>query len=273
MGQQHANDHAGAGTRLPHAQEALDLLGQIEGQFAQVKQGLESLQRLSTLGTLAATVAHEFNNILTPIVSYAQLALARPDDPELAMKAHQKALEGGQRASQLCSALLGYARDDDTGESADLSNVVHAAIDCLGNSLNANGIKLELDLPDTTLAIRPGALEQVLVNLLINARKAMTPAGGTLSIRATVEQHTVTLHVADTGRGVPPDIADHLFEPFVTLDPSQAASPQQGTGLGLSICRDLVTAAQGQITFTSTPGQGATFHITLPRVQSLRKSA
>ena len=265
-----SSDHT---LKLSHTQEALDLLAKVEGQFEQVKQGLTQLQKLSTLGTLAATVIHEFNNILTPIISYAQLALAKPDNPELARKAHTKALEGAERASQLCASLLGYVRDTDPDQGADLAIVVQSSVECLGHGLETQGIKLSLDVPQTRLAIPPGDLEQVMINLLLNARKAMTPNGGTLSISAQLDQDSVTIDIADTGRGVPAEVADHLFEPFVTFNPSPSANQQQGTGLGLSVCRDLITAAHGRITFTSNPGQGTTFHITLPLSEPLRQSA
>ncbi len=273
MGQNTSSEPQNPGLKLSHAQEALDLLTQIEGQFGQVKQGLAHLQRLSTLGTLTASVAHEFNNILTPIISYAQLALAKPGDPELSHKAHTKAVQGAQRASDLCANLLGYAREDHAGDVADLSNVVHSSIDCLGKSLKSQGIELVLDLPHAQLAIRPSDLEQVLVNLILNARKAMTPAGGTLTIRATLEREVAQVVVADTGRGVPAEVADQLFEPFITFNPDKAHDAQPGTGLGLSVSRDIITAAHGSITFDSTPGEGATFCLTLPLAGSLRQSA
>ncbi len=260
--------------KLPHAEEVLGRLEQIEGQFSQVKEGLAHLQRLSTLGTLTATVAHEFNNILTPVISYAQMALAKPGDEELGIKAHNKALEGAERASKLCASLLGYAREDEASACANLHDVVHSAVNCLGRGLEKDGIRLDVDLPDDiTVAMPPSSLEQVLVNLVLNARKAMAEAGGTLSLKASADQTVVRLDLIDTGRGVSPEVADRLFEPFVTHAPGASLPTEKGTGLGLSVCRDLITAAGGQISFDSEPGHGTTFHLVIPLARPLRRSA
>lgn len=267
------DDQPRSTTKLSHADDVLDRLEQVEGQFGQVKEGLANLQRLSTLGTLTATVVHEFNNILTPIISYAQLALAKPDDTDLSHKAHKKALEGAERASRLCASLLGYARDEESPTRADLHQVVQSALGCLGRGLENDGIRLELDLPDIDVAMSPSSLEQVLVNLVLNARKAMAEKGGTLIIRATANQSVVQVDLSDTGRGVPPEVADRLFEPFVTCDPGSSTPYEKGTGLGLSVCRDLITDAGGQISFESTPGSGTTFHLLIPQAQPLRRSA
>jgi len=258
---------------LAHAHEALEKLTHIEAQFGQVKEGLTHLQRLSTVGTLTATVVHELNNILTPVMSYAQMALSRPDDQALAAKAHTKALEGARRGSQLCASLLGYARDDHSSCNSNLQNVVHAAVDCLGNGLGAQGIELKLDVPEIDLAIPPTDLEQVLVNLLLNARKAMQPSGGLLAISVVIDRSSAQIDVADSGGGIPEAIADRVFEPFVTLDPAPDRGQQTGTGLGLSVCRDLIEQAEGKIAFSSMPGQGTTFHIRIPLAQPMRRSA
>jgi signal transduction histidine kinase len=273
MGLNAPDDQPRETMRLSDSQEVLDRFSQIEGQFSQIKEGLAHLQRLSTLGTMTATVVHEFNNILTPIISYAQLAMGRPDDAALSDKAHRKALEGAERASQLCASLLGYARDDDPIGRAPLREAVHSAINCLGRGLEKDGIRVELDLPEIDLAISPTSLEQVLVNLVLNARKAMAERGGSLTIRGWSQGSMVHLDLTDTGRGVPPDVADRLFEPFVTCDPGSSAGQQKGTGLGLSVCRDLITDAAGQVSFESTPGQGTTFHLLIPKAEPLRRSA
>lgn len=269
-----SDDQPQAQMKLAHAQEVLDRLDQVEGQFGQVKEGLAHLQRLSTLGTLTATVVHEFNNILTPVISYAQLALAEPDNTELGQKAHKKALEGAERASRLCASLLGYAREEESSGRACLIQAVQSSVNCLGRGLEKDGIRLELDLTDDIdVAMSPTSLEQVLVNIVLNARKAMAKKGGALTIRAKADQSMVQLDIADTGGGVPAEVADRLFEPFVTCPSGSSAKHEKGTGLGLSVCRDLITGAGGAISFDSTPGVGTTFHLVIPRAQPLRQSA
>jgi signal transduction histidine kinase len=259
--------------KLAHAQEALDRLEQIEEQFAQAKQGLEHVHRLATLGTLSAMVAHEFNNILSPVIGYTQLALANPDNTELSRKALNKALAGAERATRIASSLLGYSREDDDPAHAHLAKAVDSALGCLANGLDRDNIQLVLELEDFEVAMPQINLEQVLLNLIMNARKAMADKGGTLTIHAWSRDNSIHIDLSDTGGGVPPQITNHLFEPFITHDPTPSPGTHKGTGLGLSICRDLIQKAGGLVTFDSQPGQGTTFHLSIPKANPLRRSA
>ena len=261
---------------LAQVDRLLEHFNELEQQFEQVRDGLTRSHRLATLGTIATIIAHEYNNILTPVVSYAQLALANPHDHELMHKAIEKALHGAERAARISSSLLGFARDDDEPAVAPLPAVVHETLACLGREPRRDGIELQLELPEISLAISPLNLQQVLLNLILNARKVMRKRGGRLTVRAHVlpdGQHA-RIDVADTGPGIPPELLETLFEPFVTHetppqpgeepDPAFDNEQHKGTGLGLCICRDLVNKADGSIAVDSTPGEGATFHITLP---------
>ena len=259
--------------KLAHAQEVLGYFEQIEGQFEQVREGLTHLQRLATLGTLSSMVAHEFNNLLTPIISYTQMALANPDDRQLSRKALEKALSGAQRAAHISSSLLGFAREEDAQSRAPLRQAVSSALGCMAREPGRDGVELRLDLADVEAAMSPIALEQVLLNLILNAQKAMSPNGGVLTIRGWAEADRIYIDLSDTGGGVPQEIADRLFEPFVTHDPAPGAGGTKGTGLGLSVCRDLITQAGGRVGFDSESGKGTTFHLVIPRAKSLRKSA
>jgi len=259
--------------KLARSQDALGRLDQIQEQFSQAREGLEHLQRLATLGTLSAMVAHEFNNILAPVIGYTQMALANPDNPDLSRKALKKALAGAERAAHIASSLLGYSREDDTPSRAHITQAVQSALGCLARGLGHDGIQLTLELEDVDVAMAQIGLEQVLLNLILNARKAMAREGGTLTIRAWSIDSTVHIDLSDTGGGVPPPIAEHLFEPFCTQDTAPGPEGQRGTGLGLSICKNLVVNAGGQVSFDSEPGQGTTFHLVIPRAEPLRRSA
>jgi len=259
--------------KLAQTQDLLGQLGRLEEQVSQARDGLEHLHRLATLGTLSAMVAHELNNILTPLIGYAQLALANPDNPELNAKALNKALAGAQRAAHISSSLLGFSRDDAGPPRADLAKAVDSALGCLARSLESDSIQLVKDFENIEVAMQQVALEQVLLNLILNARKAMAAGGGTLNIRARSADNTVHIDLSDTGGGVPTQIAEHLFEPFITHDPAPGQQDQKGSGLGLSICRDLINSAGGHVSYTSTPGQGTTFHLHIPQAQPLRRSA
>ncbi len=258
---------------LTSTQDALDRLAESESHYAQAREGLEHMQRLATLGTLSAMVAHEFNNILSPIIGYAQMALANPGDAELSRKALGKALSGARRAEEIATSLLGYSREEDGTSQTKLIDTIDAALSYLTKSLDRDHIQLILELEDVAVSMPRVNLEQVMLNLILNARKAMQQQGGTLKIRAKSAQNIVHIDLSDTGGGVPPQIADRLFEPFVTHDAEADHGDTKGSGLGLSICKDLVTKAGGSLTFESTPGEGTTFHLDIPLASPLRQSA
>lgn len=268
-------------------EQLLNHLEQLEAQLAAVQAGLAHSHRLAMLGTLATIIAHEFNNILTPIISYSQIALAEPDDRELLVKTVEKSLSGAERAARISAAILGFGGqdDEDQPEAADLSAVVDEALACLAREPRKDGIELTLDVPNVRLQISPLSLQQVLLNLILNARKAMGRGPGHLRVTAEISRdigpdtnpdgqnaNMVRITVADSGPGIAPEIRDHLFEPFVTAavgdrragDAASGPPSEKGTGLGLSICRQLIEKAGGRIWVESEPGQGAAFHFALP---------
>ncbi len=252
--------------QLAQVEQLLEHFEQLEAQFQRVREGLTHSHRLTTLGTIASIMAHEYNNILTPVISYAQLALADPDNHQLLLKAVKKGLEGAERAAAISSSLLGFARESDDEPCADLRSAIDETINCLARDPRKDGIDLTIEVPHVQVAICPLNLQQVLMNLLLNARQAMGPRGGRLRIKARTDGGLVQIDVSDSGPGIPPQIMDRLFEPFVTRrdKPENDSESGRGTGLGLCICRDLVQHAGGTIEADSQPGRGATFHITLP---------
>lgn len=269
---------AARAVELETVESLLTEFAKLETQLQQVREGLTHSHRLATLGTIASIIAHEFNNILTPMISYGQLALAKPDDHALMRKAVERSLSGAERAAKICSSLLGFSREADERLAAPLVRTIDETIACLSREPKKDGITLNIDVPDVQVAIAPLSLQQVLLNLILNAKKAMGPRGGKLRISGRIEGQMVHLEVADTGPGIPAAIAARLFEPFVTQrHPSDRsgldeATERKGTGLGLCICRDLVRAAGGNISVQSVPDQGATFHITLPKADELFES-
>lgn len=256
---------------LVKVEQLLEHFETLEVQFQQVRDGLTHSHRLATLGTVASVIAHEYNNILTPIISYAQLALANPDDAALMKKAVEKGLAGAERATNISASLLGFAREADQKHSARLPAVVDEAVACLARDPKKDNIRLHLEVPDVQVAMSPLTLQQVLLNLLLNARHALRRnGGGELRITGSVVAGMVHIDVADTGPGIAAEIKERLFEPFVTYRPdSEAGGDSKGTGLGLCICRDLVRSAGGTISVESEPNRGATFHIVIPRADDL----
>ena len=276
------SEPAPAATSDPQA--LLDHLASVQAQLDEARSALLHSHRLATLGTLASAIAHEYNNILTPVISYAQLALNRPDDSKLLLKAVERALAGAERAAAISSSILGFARESGDAGQADLRQTVDASLQCLARDPAKDGIEVQIDLPDVRINMSELALQQVLVNLVLNARKAMRRRGGRLTISATSDEHTVRLTVRDTGPGIPAGVMDRLFEPFVTQaadgeagaahgDPTRHGDPTGGTGLGLCICKQLIENAGGAIDVHSEPGRGARFTLTIPKARDMAHAA
>lgn len=271
---------------LPVADPATLLaeLERMQQRLNEVEQALVRSHRLAMLGTLASVIAHEYNNILTPVISYAHLALDRPDDRELMLKAVERALQGAERASQISTSMLGFSRDAEGPSEAWVPEIVEESLQCLARDPKKDGIELERAVPEVRVNMPALSLQQVLINLILNARKAMQRRGGRLRITGQVEGPRVRLTVADTGPGIPEAVQARLFEAFVTepieeppgsdTDPcnphgcsstnGSASREQGGTGLGLSICKQLVEEAGGSIRVESEAGKGAAFHLDLP---------
>ena len=163
-----------------------DRAAELRARVAELERELASCQRLATLGTLLGSIAHEFHNILTPVMSYAQLALAEPGDVALAEKALRRALAGTEKAAAISSSVLGFMRDDEPA-ACHVGAVLNDALSTLAREPAKDGIELVVDVgQDCWVRMRPVALEQVLVNLVLNAREAMGKGGGRLAVRARV---------------------------------------------------------------------------------------
>jgi nitrogen-specific signal transduction histidine kinase/CheY-like chemotaxis protein len=241
-------------------------------------------QRLESLGQLAGGVAHDFNNLLAVILNYVSfvsedLAAAAGPDPARHLESARADLgeikKAADRAAGLTHQLLVFARRDVIRPQVlDLDSVIGAVEELLRRSLGEH-VELVTSLAGDLWPVLadPGQLEQVLVNLAVNARDAM-PAGGTLTIdtgNIIVDADTIAggsrapkgrnvrLRVSDTGAGMPASVAQHVFEPFFTTKPDGG-----GTGLGLATVYGILTQADGDIRIYSEPGHGTTFIITLP---------
>jgi signal transduction histidine kinase len=230
-----------------------------------LRHQLRKAQSLATVGTITAMIVHEFNNILTPIINYAQLAAG--GDEEMVRKAITKASEGGQRAVDICQALLGLLREDAVDPiKAPVAEMVEQSLLATGRNLAKDGIDLHLDVPpDLTITTRPSEIKQVLVNLLLNARSAILSKGrhGKIRISATGQDGRITLSLADSGTGISPENLDMIFEPFFTTKTGQDGQ-ELGNGLGLALCKEIITSMGGEIRVETRLGEGATFFLDLP---------
>lgn len=241
-------------------------LEQLESHFSDLQRQVQRLQRLAALGTMSAMLAHEFNNLMTPIVGYAQFALQRKDPAQMAT-ALEKTLKHSRRAASLCEKVLGMASDQQMGPTpTPVRPLALDALECLGRDLEKDGIEVGIDV-DESLTVRAVAasLQQVLFNLVINARQATLGKRGRLTISAArTEQNEIRICVSDSGQGIRPEHIDQVFEPFFTTKSRQDQPDRRGLGLGLTISRQLIEESGGRLTVESRYGHGATFSIWLP---------
>ncbi|GAB1689534.1 two-component system sensor histidine kinase NtrB [Krasilnikovia sp. M28-CT-15] len=246
-------------------------LTRAEEQREQILERSARAERLESLGQLAGGIAHDFNNLLAINLNYLEFALEQTTDPDT----HNdltRAKASAERARDLTRQLLVFARKQPTTpETIDLNTVITDTRTLLDRTIGTH-IELITHLHPHPLPIRAdrSRLEQVLLNLVINARDAM-PDGGMIIIEngpTTLTEDTshqlapgpyAHLNITDTGTGMPPDIAAHVFEPFFTTK-----TKQHGTGLGLATAYGIITEAGGTITLTTEPGVGTTCHILLP---------
>jgi signal transduction histidine kinase len=232
----------------------------------QLRQQLLQAQRLSSVGALASSVAHEFNNILTTIINYARLGLRAENDPAARTQAFEKILKGGQRAATIVNSMLGFARNQSTQRaSTDLVRLVEEVLLLTEKDLSKHRIQVETKYHDRPVVkVVPGQIEQILLNLVINARQAM-PHGGRLRIEVRSNHRTgfAEVRITDTGVGIAPDQLRLIFEPFYTTkEPDEHG--HGGTGLGLSVCRQIIEQHRGRIRVESVVGKGSTFTVKLP---------
>ena len=232
----------------------------------QLRQQLLRAQRLSSVGTLASSVAHEFNNILTTIINYAKLGMRTDTTETSRMQALEKILKGSQRAATIISSMLGFARDHSSRrERTDLVALVDEVLILTEKDLSKHHVQVEKKFQGRPHApVIRGQIEQILINLVINARQAM-PRGGRLAIEVRDNPRTsmAEISVCDTGVGIPPEQLRLIFEPFYTTkEPDNEG--HGGSGLGLSVCRQIIEQHNGRIRVESIVGRGSTFTVKLP---------
>ncbi len=242
-------------------------LDQLEANLGELQAQVLELQRMASIGTMSAILAHEFNNLLTPILTYTQYALSR-EDPQLWRTAAERSNKNAQRLAALCQRILGFTSNTSSGPSAQLVKpLLTDVIECLGRDVTKDGIQVEIDAPDDLkVVVDAGALQQVLFNLVLNAWQAMLDRPGRLTLSArAIDECRAAITIRDTGCGIPPENLPRIFEPFFTTKTGESKSYRRGSGLGLHVCRRLVEEQGGMIEVESAAGSGTTFSLTLPR--------
>jgi two-component system, NtrC family, sensor kinase len=235
-------------------------------QRERLEEQMTQTEKLTSLGLLAAGVAHEVNTPLAVISNYIQmLAKQMPgDDPRHSII--DKIVKQTFRASEIVNNLLNFSRTG-AAELADIdvNRVIEETLSLVAHPLKTSQIQIVKQLGDPLPAVRGSAnkLQQVFLNLFLNARDAM-PAGGMLEVRTAAHNGSVEVEIADTGAGIPREHIHRIFDPFFTTK-----SNGRGTGLGLSVSYGIIKEHAGKIDVRSTPGKGTSFHVEFP---ALRKA-
>jgi len=256
-------------TKRKQAEQHLE---QTRAKEREAQAQLRQAQKLEALGALAGGIAHDFNNLLTAILAFSQFA--RDDLPagHPAQQDLDEVLRAADSATQLTGQLLSFARRRPVEPRVvDVRETVGNAQKMLRRTMGETiQLVVLLSEGEFPVVVDPGALDQIIFNLCVNARDAM-PNGGTLTINVEAREAKaigglppgdyVAITVADTGTGIPGDIADHIFEPFFST------KGEKGTGLGLATCYGIAKQADGEIIIDTEVGQGTSFTVLLPRAE------
>lgn len=230
---------------------------------AETQRQLIRSEKVASLGRLAAGVAHEINNPLTGVLAFSSLLLRHTDENDPRREDLETIVRETNRCKEIVKGLLEFSRQTEPQKrQGDMNEMVRGALSLMGNQALIQSVKivpeLRADLP--SLMVDADQIQQVLVNVILNALDAM-PEGGTLRVRSDLanEGRAVQVAFSDTGHGIPLDHIDKIFEPFFTTK-----SPNKGTGLGLAVSYGIIERHGGRIEVESEVGAGATFTIEFP---------
>jgi len=230
------------------------------------EEELRQTRKMAALGELVSTTTHEFNNILTTVINYAKLGLRHKDEASRD-KALTKILGAATRAEKITNGVLGLARSRTNDRApVDLGKLVDGSLALLEREMQKYRIAIEAQLePAPPALVSAGEIQQVMLNLLTNARQAM-PRGGRIIVRVSADHSagTVDLMIRDTGGGIPTDRLPRIFDRYYSTKQGPDASGKGGTGVGLFTCREIIEGHQGKIRVESTVGVGTAFTLKLP---------
>lgn len=247
----------------------MDEISELKRQIDILEEQLMQAQRLTALGELTGTTTHEFNNILMTIINYAKMGMRHKDEPTRT-KAFDKILTAANRAAKIAATVLAAAKNRKSSfESTNLVTLIDDALLLLEREMNKYRIAVEKNFPSglPEVMVDGNQIQQVLLNLLINARQAM-PDGGKLVLKIVYDEENemLDLIVRDFGCGIPTDTLPHIFDRFYSTKTGPDESGKGGSGLGLASCKTIIEKHRGLIRVESTPGKGTAFTVKLPTV-------
>lgn len=229
---------------------------------------LTQAEKLSSIGLLAAGVAHEVNTPLTVISSYTQMLAKQVRGDERLGTLLEKITQQTFRASEIVNGLLNFSRTGTTEfRELDLNRIIHDTLVLLEHQFKTAQVQVELDLQESMPPIsgNPGKLQQVFLNLFLNAKDAMT-GGGTLRVTTVANGHACVT-ISDTGSGIAPEHLNRIYDPFFTTKTAPKQGERRGTGLGLAVTYGIIQEHAGKIYVESQVGSGTTFHLEFPMVR------
>ncbi|HKV91598.1 MAG TPA: ATP-binding protein [Candidatus Angelobacter sp.] len=232
----------------------------------ELESQLSQAEKLSSIGLLAAGVAHEVNTPLAVISSYAQMLTKQINGDAKLGDLLEKITRQTFRASEIVNNLLNFSRTGATEFSEiDLNKIIKETLALLDHQLKTSRIKVDAQLYESLPAIHgnAGKLQQVFLNLFLNAKDAMAGKGGTLSIR-TSNGDAIQVDISDSGSGIAPEHINKIYDPFFTTKSSPREGQSRGTGLGLAVTYGIIQEHAGKIRVDSQPGRGTRFQLEFP---------
>ena len=243
----------------------------LSAEIAVLKAQLLEARKQATLGELLGTTTHEFNNALTTILNYARLGIRHPDQPTRD-KALERILSAASRAAKITASVLSMSRSQRSSsrmEPVDLVALTEEVLVLLEREMMKYRVQVEREFSEVPKVLaNPGQIQQVLLNLMVNARQAM-PDGGRLILRiaTTPTRQSVSLLVRDTGCGMTREVMERMFEANFSTKAGPDETGKGGSGLGLAACREILETHRGRIRVESSLGKGTGITIRLPALQ------
>jgi signal transduction histidine kinase len=226
-----------------------------------LEEQLMQTEKLSSIGLLAAGVAHEINTPLTGISSYTQMLLKDTEEDERRRDILKKIEKQTFRAAEIVGGLLSFSRlGGNEFMAVDINQIIHDSLSLLDHQFDRSRVRVASELDEALPPVygNTGKLQQVFVNLFLNARDAM-PSGGELGIQTGMDDSMVVVDVSDTGGGIPGENLNRIFDPFFTTK-----GIGKGTGLGLAVSYGIIQEHGGGIFVESNAGKGTRFTLKLP---------
>ncbi len=241
--------------------EQMAALERANGDLRQAREESLRIEKMASIGLLAAGMAHEIGTPLASIMGYAELVAGDQSDNPAIQDYARRITDDCSRIDRIVRGLLDFSRPRTaSGEHADIRDVIMSTVDLMSQQGVFKQLNLSVAIDEGLLPARcdQHQLQQVIINLLLNSREA-TPAGGTITIRACQKTSHIRLDVIDSGAGIPDESMKHIFDPFYTT-----RQPGKGTGLGLAISARIVEGFGGRISASSVVGEGSCFTVLLP---------